>query len=74
MRIIVKVKPNSKNENIEKKNDSEFILSVKSAAKEGRANEAAIKLLSKYFELPKSKIIIRKGYKSKNKVIDLEGL
>ncbi len=74
MRIIVKVKPNSKNENIEKKNGSEFVLSVKSAAKEGQANEAAIKLLSKYFELPKSKIIIRKGYKSKNKVIDLEGI
>lgn len=72
MRILVKVKPNSKKESVEKNNDTDFVLSVKSAAKEGKANEAVIKLLSRYFDLPKSRIVIKTGHKSRNKIIDLE--
>ncbi len=71
MNILVKVKPNSKQEKVEKINDREFILRVKAPAIEGRANEAAIELMSDYFHLPKSRIVILRGHKSRNKILSL---
>ena len=71
MKISVKVKPNSKKEEVKKLMDNEFILSVKEPAKEGKANQAVIRLLSEYFNLPKSNISIIKGHNSKNKIIQI---
>jgi len=71
MKISVKVKPNSKKEEVKKLTDNEFILSVKEPAKEGKANQAVIKLLSEYFGVPKSNISIIKGECSKNKIIQI---
>jgi uncharacterized protein YggU (UPF0235/DUF167 family) len=71
VKINIKVKPNSKQEKVEKISDSEFILWVRAPAKEGRANAAAVKLLSVYLDLPKSRINIAQGNNSKNKVVEL---
>lgn len=71
MKISVKIRPNSKIEKVEKVNEGEFVLSVKAPAKEGRANEAALRLLSEYFALPKSSINILKGHTSRNKIMEL---
>lgn len=71
MKIIIKVKPGAKEERVEKVKDNEFAISIKAPPKEGRANEAAIELLSEYFSVPKSRIRIIKGFKCKNKIIDL---
>lgn len=71
MKISVKVKPNAKVEKAQKLGNDEFILWVKAPAKEGRANEAAIRLLSEYLSVPKTRISILKGHKSKNKLIGL---
>jgi len=71
VKINIKVKPNSKQEKVEKISDSEVILWVRAPAKEGRANAAAIKLLSVYLDLPKSRINIAQGNNSKNKVVEL---
>lgn len=72
MNISVKVKPNSKENKIEKVRGNEFILRVKQAAKEGRANEAAVKLLSEFFDIPKSRIAIISGHKSRDKIISVD--
>jgi uncharacterized protein (TIGR00251 family) len=71
MNISVKVKPNSKENKIEKVHDNTFVLWVKQAAKEGRANEAAVKLLSDFFDISKSRIAIISGHKSRNKIVSL---
>lgn len=71
MKISVKVKPNSKKEEVKKLTDNDFILSVKEPAKEGKANQAVIRLLSEYFGVPKSNISIIKGESSKNKIIQI---
>jgi len=71
MKISVKVKPNSKKEEVKRLTDNEFILSVKEPAKEGKANQAVIRLLSEYFGVPKSNISIIKGESSKNKIIQI---
>jgi len=71
MKISVRVKPNARKEEIKKLNDNAFILSVKEPAKEDKANQAIIKLLSEYFGVPKSSISIIKGQTSKNKIIQI---
>ena len=72
MNISVKVKPNSKEEKIEKISDSEFLLRVRSAPKENRANRSAIALLGEYFDIPKTRIAIIRGQKSKNKIVSID--
>ena len=70
MKIQVKVKPSSKTEELSHEGDS-FIAKVKEPPKEGRANQAVIKLLADHFGVPKSQVRIISGFKSRNKVIDV---
>lgn len=69
MKISVRVKPNSKDERVEKVAEGEFVVRVKAPAKEGKANEAAVGALSEYFGVAKSRIVIVKGHNSRNKVV-----
>ena len=70
VKIQVKVKPNSKTEEVSQEGDN-FIVKVKQLPKEGRANQAVIKLLAEYFGVPQSQVRILRGFKSRNKVIDI---
>jgi uncharacterized protein (TIGR00251 family) len=70
MKIKVRVKPNSKTEELGREGDS-FILKVKEPAREGKANQAVIKLLAEHFSVPKSQVRIISGFKSRNKVIEV---
>ena len=71
MKISVKVKPNSKESSVEVAPNNEYILRVKEKALDGRANAAAVKLLSEYLGIPKSRISIIKGHAARNKVIKI---
>lgn len=71
MIIKVKVTPNSKVELIQQVGPSDFVLKVKERAIEGRANVAAIALLSSYFNVKKSYVSIIKGGKGKEKIIEV---
>ena len=71
MKLSVKVKANSKIAGVEKISEKEYLLRVKAPAKEGRANEAAVKLLSDYFGISKSRILITRGRAARNKVIEI---
>ena len=70
MRIQVKVKPNSRTEEVSQEGDS-FIVKVKEPPKEGKANQAVIKLLAEHFGVAKSRVRILSGLKSKNKVVEV---
>jgi uncharacterized protein len=70
-RISVSIKPNAKFSKVERKSGTEFTLWVKAPAREGRANLAAIDLLSEYLDIPKSKFTIARGHTARNKVIDI---
>lgn len=67
----VKVKPGSKQNSIEVSGDK-IILRTTARAHDGEANEAVIKMLSKYFKVAKGQVKILRGEKSKEKVISLE--
>lgn len=68
MIITIRVKTNAKEQKIEKMNDDEYKVYVKSPPKEGEANQELIKLLEKHF---KQDVRIIRGLKNKKKVIEL---
>ena len=70
MKIQVKVKPNSRTEEVSQEGDS-FIAKVKEPKKEGKANQAVIKLLAKHFGVPQSQVTILSGFRNRNKVIEV---
>lgn len=51
-----------------------FKIKVKAPAIEGKANEAMIKLLAKYFDIPKSRIKIARGEFAKNKILEIDNV
>ena len=65
------IQPNAKKtEAIQEANGIKIKLN--SPATEGKANKELIEFLSKKFKIPKSKIELVKGFKSRTKVIELE--
>ncbi len=56
MKFFVKVKPSAKQEKIEKIDKNTFAVSIKESPDRGRANEALIKALAKYFGVSKSNV------------------
>lgn len=70
-RIAVKIIPNAKKEEIIKEGENHFKVKVRAPAVEGKANEAMIKLLAKYFNVSKSRIVIDKGALSRNKIVEI---
>ncbi len=74
MKISIKVKTNAKETKVEKLEGSNYIVKVKTAPIEGKANEAVIKALSAFFDVPKSNIAIKSGLTSKQKIVEIAGL
>ena len=72
MKIQVKVKPGSKSEGISREGAS-FTVMVREPPREGRANQAVIKLLAAYFGVPQSQVRVLSGQRSRNKVIEIIG-
>jgi len=70
MRIQVKVKPNSRSEEVSREGDI-FVVKVKEPPREGKANQAVISLLAEHFGVPRSHVRILSGFRSKNKVIEV---
>lgn len=71
MLISVTVKPNSKVVSVEKTDEHDYTVRVKAPAKEGRANDAVIAVLSEYFGRPKSRVTILRGTAGRNKVVEI---
>ena len=71
MKIFVKVKPGTKKEEVTKVDDTHFVVSVKAPPVEGKANDAIVRVLSDYFDIPKSHVQILKGGKGRNKIIEI---
>jgi uncharacterized protein (TIGR00251 family) len=70
VKIQVNVKPNSKTEEVSREGNS-LVIKVKEPPKEGKANQAVIRLLARHFGVPQSHINITSGIRSKNKVIEV---
>lgn len=70
MKIFIYIKPNStKGPLIEPQDDGSLVVYIREIASDGMANEALIKLLAKYFDVPKTHIEIIRGHSSRHKVV-----
>jgi uncharacterized protein len=69
MQKSIKVKPNSQQQSIKEEADGSLTINLKSPPVDGKANEELIKLLAKKFAVPKSKITIKLGLLSRQKLV-----
>ena len=72
MRMHVKVKPNSKKDEVAKGPDGMIMVRIKAPPVEGKANKYLIEFLAEYFDMPKSRISLLKGETNQYKTIDIE--
>jgi hypothetical protein len=72
LKIRVKVKPGSKSAGISREG-AQLIVMVREPPREGRANQAVIKLVAAYFGVPQSQVRVLSGHKSRSKVIEIIG-
>lgn len=73
MRISVHLKPSSRHrEEVVMNDDGSLMIYTKAPAIEGRANVAAVKLLTKYFGVSSSKVKLVRGAASKYKVFEID--
>ena len=70
MKIIVKAKPNAKEDTIEII-DNDYIVSVKAPPIRGLANAAIVKLLASYFKVSPSSVQILSGHTARVKVVEI---
>lgn len=71
MRVFVKAKPRSKEERVEKIDDTHFVVFVKEPPVQGRANAAITKALAQYVGVPASSVRLLSGFSSKEKIFDV---
>jgi uncharacterized protein (TIGR00251 family) len=74
MRIKVKVKPSAKQQKIEERLDGSWLIHLKSAPIEGKANQELIKLLAKHFQVAQGDIFIKTGLNSRDKIIEIDNI
>ncbi|MDA4111504.1 MAG: DUF167 domain-containing protein [Thaumarchaeota archaeon] len=75
MLIKIHATPNAKQVSVIKVSETSFEVKVDERAEGGRANKRLLEILSDYFKVPKSKISIVSGTKSRDKIVEviLEG-
>ena len=71
MRIFIKAKPNSHQDKVEKIDESHFLVLVKEPPQNGLANKGIVRNLAEYFKVASSRVVIKKGFTSKNKTVEI---
>ena len=71
MLIKVKVFPGSKKEGIVKKKNDSFDVKVREKPARGEATRAVINVLSNFFDIPKNKVKLIKGFRKRNKIFEI---
>jgi len=70
MKIKVRVAPRSSRDEVVKTGD-DYLVRVKAQPREGKANDAVIKLLAEYFSVTRSSVRITSGFSGRNKIIEI---
>jgi hypothetical protein len=72
MKYTIKVKTNAKENAVLEGSGGELRILVKAPPQEGRANEAVIETLAAHFKVPKIRVAIVGGFKSKMKIVEIK--
>jgi uncharacterized protein (TIGR00251 family) len=71
MKFLIKIKPGAKVERVKRLDESHLEVWVKEKPEKRKANERLIKIISDYFKIPKSSILLVAGFKSREKVVEI---
>lgn len=71
MLLKIKVLPCSSKNEVIPLPDGSLKIKLKSPPVDGKANEELVEFLSEYYNIPKSSVKIKKGLKSKNKIVEI---
>ena len=71
MKILVKAKPGSRQEKVERVDELNYVVFVKAPPKDGQANAAMVKLLSVHFDVSPTMVEIISGHMSRIKVVEI---
>ena len=71
MLISVRVTSNAKEPSVMKTSETDFEVRVDERAEGGRANKRLLEILSEHFGIPKSRIAILRGLRSRDKVVEI---
>ena len=73
MLISTTLKPNSKHrEEVIDNGDGTLTIFTKAPATEGKANEAAVRLLAKYYRARRSQVHLVRGHTSRHKIFEID--
>ena len=71
MKFFVHTKPNSREEKVEKIDETHFKISVSESPVDDKANRAVIRALADYLQLPPSRLDIISGRTARNKIVEI---
>ncbi len=71
MKIFIKAKPASYEEKVEKIDGSHYLVCVTEPPQNGLANRGIVRVLAEYFKVSQSRVVIKKGFTGKNKIIEI---
>jgi uncharacterized protein len=74
IRLKVRVTPNARKNTVVSWTEDEVRLKIKAPAVEGKANAALIEYLSELTGVPRAKIQLKAGEKSRIKLVEIDGL
>ncbi len=74
MKLSITVQPNSKKREVEVLGPYHLLVRVSAPPKENKANLELAEALAEHFHVQKSRISILKGSRSKQKIVEIEGL
>lgn len=72
MRVVATIKPNSKHREEVVASEDGLVIYTKAPATEGKANQAAARLLAAHFGVSKTKVRLVRGSTSKLKVFEID--
>ena len=71
MLLYLKIKPDQRLDRVEG-SEKQWLVKIKAPAVDGKANEHLINYLCDILDLPKSKIILKKGHTSRHKCLEID--
>lgn len=71
MKIAIRVKLRARKESVEKEKDGTWLVAVKALPVAGKANDAVIKAIAKYFGVAPLRVRIVSGFSSRRKMMEI---
>lgn len=71
MKIFVKAKPRAREAKIEKIDEQNYVVAVREAPVDGKANMAIAKALAEYFQVHFANVSLVSGFSSRQKVFEI---